>query len=88
MAGRLLKTADTKHDHHQREVDSLPCVVVVFGVKTPLQRRAAAKCKRHSQRMPSRRFLGRDPPVVFLQATEGYHHGYVPSARVKSTYHI
>lgn len=73
MAGRLLKTADSQHDHHQR-LTRRPCVVV-FGVTTPLQRRAAAEFKRHNQRMPSRRFLGRDPPVAFLQATEGYHHG-------------
>jgi hypothetical protein len=61
MASRLLRTADGQHDHHQK-LTRWPCVVV-FGVTTTLQRRAAAKCKRHSQKMPSRRFLGRDPPA-------------------------
>jgi hypothetical protein len=61
MASRLLRTADGQHDHHQRLTRG-PCVVV-FGVTTNLQRRAAANCKRHSQKMPSRRFLGRDPPA-------------------------
>ena len=77
MAGRLLKTADSQHDHHQR----LGRGVRPRNASATLQRRAAVESKRHSQRIPSRRFLGRDPPVVFLQAAERCHHKYVHSAR-------
>ena len=73
--------ADGQHDHHQK-LTRWPCVVV-FGVTTTLQRRAAAKGRRH-KKMPGGRFLGRDPPVLFLQATRGTY----LSARVKSTWNM